>query len=75
MSNEWNMILEIMEAHGEGSITLHDNHLEFLGELHANLDPYANAEDELPDWKIKKLNWLYQWHIENDFVKEEDFEL
>lgn len=75
MSPEWLLLLELLEAHGEGSITLHDNHLEFLGDLYRHLDPYAKAEDELQDWQIKKLNWLYRWHIEHDYTPESEFEL
>lgn len=72
---EWDMVIEILEAYGKGEIDLHGNHALFLKELHDHMDENLSMEDQCPEWMIKKLYWLYEWHIEQNYMPENEFEL
>lgn len=81
---EQGMIEELLEAFHNGEIELHENHLLFLcnplpaeGQepgLNELLDPNLDPGEQLPEWKVKRLHWLYDWKIEGNYCPEDEFE-
>lgn len=74
VSREWELVEELLKGHKQGDFDLYDNHLSFLETIAENLDPNVDAETELYDWQIKKIYWLTEWHLNNHFVPEYEFE-
>lgn len=85
MTKEWEMVQELLKAFHDGDIELYDDHLLFLcnptpaeGQepgLNELLDEDEDAGEQLPEWKIKKLYWLYDWKIEGEYTPFEEYEV
>lgn len=83
-TKEWEMVEALIEGHRSGDYELHGDHLLFLFNptdsgykepgLFQLLDPYMPAEEQLPEWKMKTLYWLYEWHEEENYMPYDEFE-